>query len=171
MCNVIQFASFLMFSVSNKFSPLLYHWMNFYSILGSREFFLVSVEELFFKKQFYKTQEKKNLHINISYHYCNFQCCKYWSWTYLKSMNLMELSFDTCSGFCISSWVWKQWSFAISFIGFLWQYMTIVYIKCASSISNVHKGIASGSQHQNVNHRLFNIVSQIVKRIACGGNI
>ncbi len=25
MCNVIQFASFLMFSVSNKFSPLLYH--------------------------------------------------------------------------------------------------------------------------------------------------
>jgi hypothetical protein len=49
--------------------------------------------------------------------------------------------------------------------------MTIVYIKCASSISNVHKGIASGSQHQNVNHRLFNIVSQTMKIIACGGNI
>jgi hypothetical protein len=87
----------------------------------------------------------------------------------------MELSFDTWNGFCINSCVWKQWSFATSFIGFLWQYMTIVYIKCASSISNVHRGIASGSQctsqHQNVNHRLFNIVSQTMKRIACKGNI
>jgi hypothetical protein len=166
--------SFLMFSMSNRFSPLLYHWMNFYSILGSYEFLLAFVEELFFLKHFIrhkKTKKQKNLHRNISYHYCNFQSCRYWSWAYLKSMNLMELSFDTCSGFCINSCVWKQWSFAISFIGFLWQYMTIVYIKCASSISNVHKGIASGSQHQNVNHRLFNIVSQIVKRIACGGNI
>ncbi len=86
----------------------------------------------------------------------------------------MEFLFDTCNGFGTSSCVWKGWSFTTSFIGFLWQYMTIVYIICASSISNVHKGIASGSQctsqHQHVNHKLFNIVFQTVKRISCEGN-
>jgi hypothetical protein len=39
--------------------------MNFYSILGSHEFFLASVEELCFQKQFYKTQEKKKTFIEI----------------------------------------------------------------------------------------------------------